>query len=74
MGDLSTEMLTSAATIVLAIIAIITFIYYGGNLIFYLVIAAAFAVGIYNAMLISKEGRAKTASSGRKRKGSGRKG
>ena len=47
------ELLTSSATVVLAIIAIITFIYSGATALFYVVVLLALGMGFFNAWLIS---------------------
>lgn len=46
--------LLSGLTVVLFIIAIIVFIKYGGSILFYVVVAAAFVIGFLNAWIISK--------------------
>jgi fatty acid desaturase len=48
------EFVLSAATIVLAILAIVTFIYTGASGAFYVVIVVAIATGFVNAWLISR--------------------
>ncbi len=47
----------SALTVALFVIALILFISYGGSAWFYVVVAAALAIGILNAWMISVLGR-----------------
>ncbi len=49
-----TELAFSLLTIVLAILAIAIFIYYGAGVAFYIVVVLAIAIGFVNAWLVSK--------------------
>ena len=69
MKNFTKEFITSAITVILAIIAIGLFISSGGTLIFDIVVAIAVIVGFYNAWLISvlEEGPSAKGLKGRKR-------
>jgi hypothetical protein len=54
MERIAAEVLTSLATVALAILAVVVFIYYGAGALFYAVVAVALIVGFYNAWMISK--------------------
>ena len=54
MKKLTNEFVTSLITIILAILAIGIFIYSGGSILFYAVIAIAIIFGFYNVWLVSK--------------------
>ncbi|MDE1868496.1 MAG: hypothetical protein KGH60_00820 [Candidatus Micrarchaeota archaeon] len=57
MAMLSKEFAMSALTVILVIIAIVTFIYSGASLIFYAVVLIALIVGFSNTWLLSKTPR-----------------
>lgn len=48
------ELLTSSATVVLAIVAILIFIYSGATALFYVFVLLALVIGFFNAWLISR--------------------
>ncbi len=54
MERIAAEVLTSLATVVLAILAVVVFIYYGAGTLFYVIVAVALIVGFYNAWMISQ--------------------
>ena len=54
MERIAAEILTSLATVALAILAVVVFIYYGAGALFYAVVVVALVVGFYNALMISK--------------------
>jgi ABC-type transport system involved in Fe-S cluster assembly fused permease/ATPase subunit len=54
MERIAAEILTSLATVALAILAVVVFIYYGAGALFYAVVVVALVVGFYNAWMISK--------------------
>lgn len=57
MALLSKEFAMSALTVVLVIIAIVTFIYSGASLVFYAVVLIALIVGFSNTWLLSRTPR-----------------
>ncbi len=54
MERITVELLSSLATVALAILAVVIFIYYGAGALFYVIVAVALIVGFYNAWLLSK--------------------
>jgi uncharacterized membrane protein len=54
MEKMAVEFMSSLATVALAILAVVTFIYYGAGLAFYAVVVVAIFVGFINAWLISR--------------------
>jgi hypothetical protein len=59
---IETEMITSLATIVLVILCIGVFIAYGANLDFYAIAAVTVVIGLANAWLIARQGKAPKAA------------
>lgn len=53
------EMTSSLITIIVSIIAVAVFIYYGGNALFYAVVVIAILVAAFNAWLLSNQGSLK---------------
>ena len=54
MKNIAVEYASSLGTIVLAILAVFVFIYYGAHALFYIVVVVALFVGFLNAWLITK--------------------
>ena len=54
MERMAVEFMSSSATVALAILAAVIFIYYGAGLAFYAAVVIAMSVGFINAWLISK--------------------
>ncbi len=67
LSKIQREMVSSALTIVLAVLAISVFIVFGGSVLFYALMLLAIGVGFYNAWLISKEGERGRARRSRRR-------
>ena len=68
MKKLSREFYTSLFTVILAILAIAVFIYSGGSILFYAVVAMAILVGLYNILMISRSPYDNEGQNRRKRK------
>lgn len=64
----------SIITVVLFVIAIVVFIDYGGNAVFYAVVVLAIALGFVNAWLISKSTETKRGAPQKMMRASARKG
>jgi hypothetical protein len=54
MAKVELELVSSLATVVLAILAVVIFIYHGASALFYVVVIVALAIGFLNAWLITK--------------------
>ena len=54
------EMISSLITIIVSIMAVAVFIYYGGDALFYVVVIMAILIAAFNAWLLSNEGSLKS--------------
>ncbi|MGC8537534.1 MAG: hypothetical protein ACP5MZ_00935 [Candidatus Micrarchaeia archaeon] len=54
------EMISSLTAIIVSIIAVAVFIYYGGNALFYVVVVIAILLAAFNAWLLSNEDNLKS--------------
>ncbi len=54
------EMISSLITIIVSIMAVAVFIYYGGDALFYVVVIIAILIAAFNAWLLSNEGSLKS--------------
>ncbi len=66
MEKIGREFITSLITVILAILAVAVYIYFGANLLFYSAMAIALVFGFYNAWLISSLEASIESGSGKK--------
>ena len=54
------EMASSLITIIVSIIAVAVFIFYGGSVLFYIIVVIAILIAAFNAWLVSNQGNLKS--------------
>ncbi|MEM0149904.1 MAG: hypothetical protein QXW10_03355 [Candidatus Micrarchaeaceae archaeon] len=54
------EMTSSLITIIVSIIAVAVFIFYGGSVLFYIIVVIAILIAAFNAWLVSNQGNLKS--------------